>query len=235
MQQWVFSAALCRGLIEAAGRGSTSRRGEGFPRLYAAASLKPSASTPLFRYSATFSAALCRGLIEAACLLGVRRALPSRFPRLYAAASLKRSRPAADETQAPQFSAALCRGLIEARSAGASARRCPRRFPRLYAAASLKRARFDDFLPSRMIGFPRLYAAASLKRRRPGMYTDTTTPFSAALCRGLIEAGHRGRPRFRPGRLFSAALCRGLIEAEVAEAAKRRFGCVFRGFMPRPH
>ena len=58
--------------------------------------------------------------------------------------------------------------------------------------------------------FPRLYAAASLKPqlRRGGHRRDG--PFSAALCRGLIEAGRRGE-EFPP------------------------FAVVFRGFMPRPH
>ena len=83
--------------------------------------------------------------------------------------------------------------------------------------------------------------------------------YSAALCRGLIEAVRRRAPS--PGRRaciprlyaaaslkpvrrddgvqrrreYSAALCRGLIEAP-AEAGRRPLGAdVFRGFMPRPH
>ena len=61
-----------------------------------------------------------------------------------------------------------------------------RRFPRLYAAASLK---LHPSTPNRhrCFRFPRLYAAASLKlqpRRAPG----ALGLFSAALCRGLIEA-----------------------------------------------
>ena len=63
---WLFSAALCRGLIEA-GEGSrplaSLRRG--FPRLYAAASLKRQWRVAAFRRPIVFSAALCRGLIEA--------------------------------------------------------------------------------------------------------------------------------------------------------------------------
>ena len=62
----LFSAALCRGLIEAF--VTSDRRIEsdgGFPRLYAAASLKlePRASGGGIAHG--FSAALCRGLIEA--------------------------------------------------------------------------------------------------------------------------------------------------------------------------
>ena len=59
-------------------------------------------------------------------------------------------------------------------------------------------------------GFPRLYAAASLKRPIRPHQDDPTNTFSAALCRGLIEAlgGVRGGVG-GPG--------------------------VFRGFMPRPH
>ena len=61
----------------------------GFPRLYAAASLKPDPSGLVPRPGAEFSAALCRGLIEAPHgQEGL--ALPAGFPRLYAAASLKR-------------------------------------------------------------------------------------------------------------------------------------------------
>ena len=108
-----FSAALCRGLIEASRLRSSPREG--------------------YR----FSAALCRGLIEA------RRSVPRcswrspRFPRLYAAASLKQKDIADREIGDVVFSAALCRGLIEARRHGVSAS-ASIRFPRLYAAASLK-------------------------------------------------------------------------------------------------
>ena len=59
-------------------------------------------------------------------------------------------------------------------------------------------------------GFPRLYAAASLKL--PGVDGDTV---------GIGE--------------FSAALCRGLIEARVVRLTETRGKHVFRGFMPRPH
>ena len=60
-----FSAALCRGLIEASARRESSTPGRRFPRLYAAASLKRQE------------------------LLQVGLKLRQGFPRLYAAASLK--------------------------------------------------------------------------------------------------------------------------------------------------
>ena len=84
-------------------------------------------------------------------------------------------------------------------------------------------------------------------------------PFSAALCRGLIEAT-KGVRTWRRYIAFSAALCRGLIEAfdhppidwrpirrfprlyaaaslkhEDARGASYAAKLVFRGFMPRPH
>ena len=63
-----FSAALCRGLIEAFDRCARSTRASArFPRLYAAASLKQQFHMTLY---------------------GIP---PERFPRLYAAASLKRA------------------------------------------------------------------------------------------------------------------------------------------------
>ena len=61
----VFSAALCRGLIEAAASGTT----------------RPSCTS--------FSAALCRGLIEAGSGAAGQAGCATGFPRLYAAASLK--------------------------------------------------------------------------------------------------------------------------------------------------
>ena len=60
-----------------------------FPRLYAAASLKPVATAPALSPPSPFSAALCRGLIEAARSRGIVMPARARFPRLYAAASLK--------------------------------------------------------------------------------------------------------------------------------------------------
>ena len=82
-------------------------------------------------------------------------------------------------------------------------------FPRLYAAASLKR-RAVSRETRKIRGFPRLYAAASLKLRID-----------------LREVRAHGA--------FSAALCRGLIEARALAWVWVRQGQVFRGFMPRPH
>ena len=59
--------------------------------------------------------------------------------------------------------------------------------------------------------FPRLYAAASLKQ-------------------GPLR-GHRALALHG----FSAALCRGLIEAVNACHSIASSTAVFRGFMPRPH
>ena len=61
------------------------------------------------------------------------------------------------------------------------------------------------------------------------------TQFSAALCRGLIEAVVTKERIARRIRVFSAALCRGLIEALPRSRSARRSPSVFRGFMPRPH
>ena len=58
---------------------------------------------------------------------------------------------------------------------------------------------------------PRLYAAASLK----------------------LLAGHEGRGEAQER--YSAALCRGLIEATRRRHGGPSVEPVFRGFMPRPH
>ena len=164
-----FSAAVCRGLIEARRPGTTLRDGgRRFPRLYAAASLKP-------------------GPTELLCADG-----HGCFPRLYAAASLKRS------TQRCRCS-------------------CLTRFPRLYAAASLKHPGLvcPGFGCSRR--FPRLYAAASLKHDTPIWARGKTGCFprlyAAASLKPLLP-----RDAARPGRAFSAAVCRGLIEAASSAA-----------------
>ena len=57
---------------------------------------------------------------------------------------------------------------------------------------------------------------------------------SAALCRGLIEAGGRQLGKGVAARV-SAALCRGLIEARRRRACWTGLTAGFRGFMPRPH
>ena len=108
-------------------------------------------------------------------------------------------------------------------------------FPRLYAAASLKRLLGCGGERGRSGRFPRLYAAASLKRLQVAQQVGVDLGFSAALCRGLIEAESVSRmagwtsPRFP--RLYAAASLKQLLhplgELEVA--------LVFRGSMPRPH
>ena len=100
-------------------------------------------------------------------------------------------------------------------------------FPRLYAAASLKRCR----RAGRHHRFPRLYAAASLKRHRSVRAGDPGGGvFSAALCRGLIEAA--AAYRYRVDDVFRG--CRGLIESTWCSSGCGAGPTVFRGFMPRP-
>ena len=140
---------------------------------------------------------------------------------------------------AASYSAALCRGLIEAWTRAAM-NRSLRRFrsiPRLYAAASLKHGAPSFTIENRdeRRSIPRLYAAASLKRPETvsGMRKiEVHGQYSAALCRGLIEACSGSLCLFIavPRRAYSAALCRGLIEARAHLA--RGLG-VFRGSMPR--
>ena len=110
-----FSAALCRGLIEAIGNSVRHREVAAFSAALCRGLIEALRASELAGQIAdTFSAALCRGLIEA-----------FRGHRLI-------------RQPVEAFSAALCRGLIEA-----SLGRCPSvpssfGFPRLYAAASLK-------------------------------------------------------------------------------------------------
>ena len=206
-----FSAALCRGLIEARPiTAPTPPPRSGFPRLYAAASLKRQSRRRGRHRDRRFSAALCRGLIEA---LRPRRRSNARGSR---------------------FSAALCRGLIEARRWRSPASSVRRRFPRLYAAASLKR-RTNRSSAVCCSCFPRLYAAASLKPAGPAGAGGVRAAFSAALCRGLIEArdSYHLRAERRGGfpRLYAAA---SLKPGPGGLGGARPVG-VFRGFMPRPH
>ena len=133
-----FSAALCRGLIEAILlRSIINTFDTGFPRLYAAASLKhlqsPLDQPPLD----PFSAALCRGLIEA-YQTGLAGALTVRFSAALCRGLIEAHSPLRRLTRSTSFSAALCRGLIEAPRAFKSGTPGKARFPRLYAAASLK-------------------------------------------------------------------------------------------------
>ena len=137
-----FSAALCRGLIEAeAGYPRACPPAPGFPRLYVAASLKPQQGQRVSDLPIWFSAALCRGLIEAAAGHGAIEPAGPGFPRLYVAASLKRGWSRAG-------------------------RRPQRRFPRLYVAASLKLDHPCNRHRDHRRRFPRLYVAASLKLGR---------------------------------------------------------------------
>ena len=162
---------------------NVSPRGR-FPRLYAAASLKQAVqdagARALERFPRLYAAASLKLYRQTA-----RLTAPLGFPRLYAAASLK---PSVSKRLRLRYGV---------------------RFPRLYAAASLKLA-----LQERLVvaggRFPRLYAAASLK------------PV------GACDVCARGE-------LFSAALCRGLIEAREGVDARGYRSAVFRGFMPRPH
>ena len=108
-------------------------------------------------------------------------------------------------------------------------------------------------------GFPRLYAAASLKLVEPLYGTLICAQFSAALCRGLIEARrprassdwsasrfprlyaaaslkhHSGPPLAIPGagfpRLYAAA---SLKQRKTSTSIPSSYA-VFRGSMPRPH
>ena len=182
---------------------------------------------------------LCRGLIEP-----VRDDPPveTGIPRLYAAASLKLVPRIRLTMSLPYcgfgYSAALCRGLIEALvglvvifRAGAILAG----IPRLYAAASLKRGpeTFAPILPG--CGIPRLYAAASLKPMPSAAPRRVAARYSAALCRGLIEARqHHVRessPYHRIPRLYAAASLKRLASRSSIPTAD----VVFRGFMPRPH
>ena len=161
-----------------------------FPRLYAAASLKhPRRADPRPHRPPGFPRLYAAASLKHRELPRRRDVAIRRFPRLYAAASLKQ----------------VQRGLPHVHE---------RRFPRLYAAASLKHGwhLHDVHGPAR---FPRLYAAASLKLPPLGVLAQRRPGFSAALCRGLIEAT-QAPSSSRPIVWFSAALCRGLIEAAAS-------------------
>ena len=86
-----------------------------------------------------------------------------------------------------------------------------------------------------MSSFPRLYAAASLKLRPRRRVPPLGVPFSAALCRGLIEAmggsdmANLTAARFP--RLYAAASLKR-VESILSIPKVAR---VFRGSMPRPH
>ena len=135
-----FSAALCRGLIEAGAGGGPSRGRRSFSAALCRGLIEAASASPRRRMRYGFSAALCRGLIEARCC------------------------PSATMRGRWAFSAALCRGLIEAGVTFIPVGDTSTRFPRLYAAASLKLEVGVEHLVAHGDGFPRLYAAASLKR-----------------------------------------------------------------------
>ena len=210
----------------------------GFPRFYAAASLKLlNHFAAVSISSGRFSAVLCRGLIEAVFLRSFWWTSPIGFPRFYAAASLKHTAGARLRTPA---------------TGG---------FPRFYAAASLKHRPGERLRARERAGFSAVLCRglieASTRTCRPRV---AGVRFSAVLCRGLIEApGAPGASGGLPGG-FSAVLCRGLIEAKTAtgEVVRVLVGfprfyaaaslkrllqgqpslarwTVFRGFMPRPH
>ena len=206
----VFSAALCRGLIEAfSGATPMTPTYRSFPRLYAAASLKRRERLAGPALRGGFSAALCRGLIEALIIYSLSPKWCCSFPRLYAAASLKHDLPRVQQAFHRRFSAALCRGLIEA-AIGRDRRGGPAAFSAALCRGLIEAQRLALEHRLRPGRFPRLYAAASLKR-------------DARVVLDLV---------FHP---FSAALCRGLIEARLLVVQRRYRYCVFRGFMPRPH
>ena len=157
-----------------------------------------------------FSAALCRGLIEAARSVS----------------------PGMDGWSG--FSAALCRGLIEAAyPLSTPAREWPG-FPRLYAAASLKPRRIRVAV-HRQPGFPRLYAAASLKRHERGDEIHLAPRFSAALCRGLIEASGPTCSSCRCASSFPRLYAAASLKLPAPRPRHGGQADVFRGFMPRPH
>ena len=160
---------------------------------------------------------------------------PHGIPRLYAAASLKRGPPrlhrGPGRAGIPRLYAAASLKL---------GGRCRRRriqracIPRLYAAASLKRRAGEPHVGV-PVGIPRLYAAASLKHD-----VDLLSSHAAGRCIPRLYAAASLKPggrcrRRRIQRAYSAALCRGLIEASSGRSRSRMSWAVFRGFMPRPH
>ena len=163
-----YSAALCRGLIEAAAAAGKLRV---FPGRYSAALCRglieamPQGCTT--NLSLKYSAALCRGLIEARYSSRSAISVQRSIPRLYAAASLKQCITTVDRRHVGAYSAALCRGLIEAGADFGWRQASAAGIPRLYAAASLKPHQ-GGRRSAGCRGIPRLYAAASLKQLKDG-------------------------------------------------------------------
>ena len=111
-----FSAALCRGLIEATRQAEPQMNDPMFSAALCRGLIEATRCRSRFASTLTgFSAALCRGLIEARAVCGRYGPSVGSFPRLYAAASLKPDGGVAGDPAEASFSAALCRGLIEAR------------------------------------------------------------------------------------------------------------------------
>ena len=85
----LFSAALCRGLIEAAMTvWIAPDDNPPFSAALCRGLIEASNSAVRVRWAFEFSAALCRGLIEARTVSSLHMS-KCGFPRLYAAASLK--------------------------------------------------------------------------------------------------------------------------------------------------
>ena len=59
--------------------------------------------------------------------------------------------------------------------------------------------------------------------------------FSAALCRGLIEADTAGPTTTETVRSFPRLYAAASLKHAVLDRRTRPDACVFRGFMPRPH
>ena len=85
----MFSAALCRGLIEARGGQAVKRAETAFSAALCRGLIEAARQGGETETERSFSAALCRGLIEAGRWCCEWRPPRGRFPRLYAAASLK--------------------------------------------------------------------------------------------------------------------------------------------------
>ena len=82
--------------------------------------------------------------------------------------------------------------------------------------------------------FPRLYAAASLKLQGGVGGFRESMSFSAALCRGLIEALSPCRLETSFGLGFPRLYAAASLKLRVLSTKNCKLS-VFRGFMPRPH
>ena len=181
-----------------------------FPRLYAAASLKPS-----LRHDPAS---------HGGC-----------FPRLYAAASLKRGSGCVGVMESRPLSAALCRGLIEAMTLSCTTWHSAGRFPRLYAAASLKPCSTRSPRDCRRA----LSAALCRGLIEAAAMVPSCIAWeiwlSAALCRGLIEAPKSYRKVLRLSPCFPRLYAAASLKHSHSFAHIVQGTPAFRGFMPRPH